>query len=58
MSRSSNTVALACLELARNPTFQNKLRMEILEAKLTSGHPTYQELESKLPFLDAVCRET
>lgn len=41
-------------ELARNPHAQAKLREEVMAIQ---GHPTYEDLQTKFPYLDAVCKE-
>jgi len=43
--------------LAQHPEVQEKLRQEILEARVDGQDLSYETLES-LPYLDAVCRET
>ena len=40
--------------LARNPDKQAKLRAEVLAFQ---GEPTYDDFQTKFPYLDAVCRE-
>ncbi|KAJ7209382.1 cytochrome P450 [Mycena haematopus] len=46
--------------LAHNPDVQMKLRQEVNEIQIDQEHYdlTYDELTSKLPYLDAVCRES
>ena len=51
----SNTIAFCLLELARNPDFQNYLRQEIMDFE---GEPSYSDYQTKLPYLDAVVKET
>ena len=48
-------VGSALYELGRNPAIQAKLRAEIMRF---SQAPTFDELTSKMPYLDAVTRET
>ncbi|TBU31450.1 cytochrome P450 [Dichomitus squalens] len=57
MDTTSNALSRTLQVLAQNPAAQAKLRAEILEAR--NGEPTidYENL-IKLPYLDAVCRET
>jgi cytochrome P450 len=43
------------IELARNPEKQTKLREELLEFGV--GDPTWDQLVSGLPYLDAVVQE-
>ena len=47
----------ALVELARNPEKQRKLREELRRDFLTSD-PTWDQLTSELPYLDAVVHET
>lgn len=56
---TSNALNFALYELARNPEMQDKLRKEITEfvGSSPNGEPTYEEYQSKLPYLDAVCKE-
>lgn len=42
-------------ELARHPDVQQKLREEIVAFP---GEPTYDDYQTRLPYLDAVARET
>lgn len=58
MDTTSNALSRILQLLAMNPDVQSKLRAEILEAQ--GGDQTdlaYDDL-IKLPYLDAVCRET
>ncbi len=57
MDTTSNALSRTLQILASNPEAQAKLRAEILEAR--NGEPTidYENIV-KLPYLDAVCRET
>lgn len=52
---TSQTLSYTLWELARNPDKQARLREEIRQYK--GGDPGYDDF-SKLPYLDAVCRET
>ncbi|OBZ74741.1 hypothetical protein A0H81_05751 [Grifola frondosa] len=52
---TSQTIAFSLMELARHPKIQQRLREEL---KTISGEPTYEDFQSKLPYLDAVLRET
>lgn len=51
----SITLTWALLELAGNPDIQNKLRQELV---MFGEEPTYDQLQSSLPYLDAVLHET
>ncbi|KAI6136080.1 cytochrome P450 [Pisolithus sp. B1] len=51
---TSIAMTWALLELARNPGIQNKLRQELLAF---GEEPTYEQLQSSLPYLDAVVHE-
>ncbi|KIO30005.1 hypothetical protein M407DRAFT_242362 [Tulasnella calospora MUT 4182] len=55
----SNALNFALYELARNPEMQDKLRKEMTEfvGSGPGGEPTYEEYQSQLPYLDAVCKE-
>ena len=57
MDTTSNALSRTLQILAQHPGAHAKLRAEILEAR--NGEPTidYENLV-KLPYLDAVCRET
>ena len=62
MDSTSNALSRILHLLAMNPSAQEKLRAEIVEALGGPGADTdrdipYDEL-IKLPYLDAVCRET
>ncbi|EJF62016.1 cytochrome P450 [Dichomitus squalens LYAD-421 SS1] len=60
MDTTSNALSRILNLLAQNPTVQDKLRTEIVEARGGTGGETdtpYDDL-IKLPYLDAVCRET
>jgi hypothetical protein len=47
----------ALIELSRNPSFQIQLREELTDHFSRGGDPTYDELTSGLPYLDAVVHE-
>ncbi len=47
----------ALVELARNPENQDKLREE-LRREFSTSDPTWDQLTSGLPYLDAVVHET
>ncbi|KAI6154233.1 cytochrome P450 [Pisolithus tinctorius] len=49
------TLTFALLDLAGNPDIQNKLRQELV---MFGEEPTYDQLQSSLPYLDAVIHET
>ncbi|KDQ08459.1 hypothetical protein BOTBODRAFT_191732 [Botryobasidium botryosum FD-172 SS1] len=51
---SSATLSFTLLALAQNPDVQDRLRREILEFGV---EPTYDDLFTKLPYLDAVAKE-
>ncbi|PIL34530.1 cytochrome P450 [Ganoderma sinense ZZ0214-1] len=62
MDTTSNALSRILHLLAQNPSVQEKLRAEILEAQGGAGSDAnaaipYDDL-NKLPYLDAVCRET
>ncbi|KIM68463.1 hypothetical protein SCLCIDRAFT_1209273 [Scleroderma citrinum Foug A] len=52
---TSISLTWALIELARNPGIQSKLREELLAFGVD---PTYDQLNSTLPYLDAVVHET
>ena len=59
---TSNSLSRILHLLAQNPSVQEKLRAEIVEAQGGAGSDAstaipYEDL-NKLPYLDAVCRET
>ena len=58
MDTTSNALSRIMHQLAQHPTVQNKLRAEIVEA--TGGGLSELDYDAlmKLPYLDAVCRET
>ncbi|KAF8318880.1 cytochrome P450 [Amanita rubescens] len=49
------SITWAIIALARHPEIQRKLREELRQ--LSNGDPTYDQLMSGLPYLDAVVRE-
>nr|VWO98257.1 Putative tyrosine-protein kinase AmsA (EC (Amylovoran biosynthesis membrane-associated protein AmsA) [Ganoderma boninense] len=63
MESTSNALSRVLHLLAQNPTMQEKLRAEIIDAQGgaepgdTNAAIPYDDL-NKLPYLDAVCRET
>ena len=58
MDTTSNALSRILHILAQNPEAQDKLRAEIAEAMSgDSSDLSYDDLV-KLPYLDAVCRET
>jgi cytochrome P450 len=57
MDTTSNALARTLFLLAQNQDVQEKLRLEVTEARATYGELGYDELVA-LPYLDAVCRET
>ena len=60
MDTTSNALSRILHLLAQHPEVQDKLRAELIEARGGPGGQTdtpYDELV-KLPYLDAVCRET
>ena len=60
MDTTSNALSRILHLLAQNPSVQEKVRAEIIEVQDGLGSDTdisYDDLV-KLPYLDAVCRET
>lgn len=55
---TSNAMARVLDILAHNPEAQTRLRTEILEARETYGKEIPFDDVMRLPYLDAVCRET
>ncbi|KAF8321364.1 cytochrome P450 [Clavulina sp. PMI_390] len=53
---TSTALAWAIYSLSTNPNLQERLRAELLS--IPTSTPTFDELNSSLPFLDAVVRET
>lgn len=53
---SAQTLAYAIWELARNQDMQDRLRCEI--SQFGGRELIHEELQSKLPYMDAVLRET
>ncbi|EKM50918.1 uncharacterized protein PHACADRAFT_128546 [Phanerochaete carnosa HHB-10118-sp] len=52
---STQTLAFMIWELARHPDVQERLRKEL---KAFPGEPNYDDFQAKLPYLDAVMRES
>lgn len=57
MDTTSSVLARVFWVLGQHQGAQNKLRLEIREAKKDGNDLTYNELD-KLPYLDAICKET
>ena len=57
MDTTSSALARIFWILAQHQDAQNRLRIEIREARQDGNDLTYDQLE-KLPYLDAICRET
>jgi len=57
MDTTSSALARIFWILAQHQDAQNRLRIEIREAKQDGNDLTYDQLE-KLHYLDAICRET
>ncbi|THU78937.1 cytochrome P450 [Dendrothele bispora CBS 962.96] len=57
MDTTSSALSRVLHLLSTRPEVQDKLRQEVLEARLKHGDIPYDELVS-LPYLDAICRET
>jgi len=57
MDTTSGALSRTLHLLAQHPDVQEKLREEILEAKVEGQDLSYDQLVS-LPYLDAICRET
>ena len=54
-SESSSPVIASCLwELAKQPELQQRLREEVTQLP----NPTFDDLHGKMPYLDAVCKES
>ncbi|KIM89256.1 hypothetical protein PILCRDRAFT_218466 [Piloderma croceum F 1598] len=51
------TITWALIELSKNQSVQTKLREELTYQYRNSGDPTYDQLTSGLPYLDAVAHE-
>ena len=56
MDTTSNATSRLLHLLALNPSVQEKLREEILDAQ--AGEEVSYDTIMELPYLDAVCRET
>jgi len=52
---STQTLAFLIWELSRHPDVQERLREEL---KAFPGEPSYDDFQTKLPYLDAVLKET
>ncbi|THH06110.1 hypothetical protein EW146_g9715 [Bondarzewia mesenterica] len=52
---TTQTLGFTLWELARHPDCQHRLREEV---EAFPGEPTYDDYQSRLPYLDAVLRET
>ena len=50
------TLGFSIFELARHPEAQEKLRKELQE--FGKEEPSYDDFQNRLPYLDAVLRET
>jgi len=57
MDTTSSALVRTFWVLAQNQDAQNKLRLEVREARQDGNDLTYDQLD-KLPYLDAICRET
>ena len=57
MDTTSSALSRILWILAQRQDVQEKLRLEIREARKDHADLTYDEL-TNLPYLDAVCRET
>lgn len=53
---TSQTLSYTLWELARNPDKQSRLREELID--YGGRDPSYDDFMNKLPYLDAVCRES
>ena len=58
MDTTSNALSRVFQLLAQHPDVQTKLRAEIVEAQGGDGSDIAHDDLLKLPYLDAVCRET
>ena len=58
MDTTSNALSRTLQILAEHPDVQEKLRAEILEAQRGDSSDIHHDDLVKLPYLDAVCRET
>lgn len=58
MDTTSNALSRIMNLLAKNPKVQDKLRAEIVEATGNGQTDLDYDALMKLPYLDAVCRET
>lgn len=57
MDTTSNALSITLYLLAKHPDVQEKLRQEILNAQNGGNDIDYDDL-TRLPYLDAICRET
>jgi len=57
MDSTSSALARVFWVLAQHQDAQNRLRLEIREARQGGNDLTYDQLD-KLPYLDAICKET
>ncbi|KAI0789219.1 cytochrome P450 [Abortiporus biennis] len=55
---TTSALSQILLLLAEHPDVQDKLRREILEVRQEQDDITYDVLVDRLPYMDAVCRET
>lgn len=60
MDTSSNALSRTLHLLSQNPSVQDRLRAEIIEARGGPGGDSDIPFDDvmKLPYLDAICRET
>lgn len=52
---TTQTLGFTIFELARHPDIQRRLRAELAEL---GREPTYDDFHARLPYLDAVLKET
>jgi cytochrome P450 len=52
---TSQAIAFTAMELGRHPDVQRRLRQEI---EAFPSQPTYDDFQTRLPYLDAVLKET
>jgi len=57
MGTTSSALARTLWLLSENQNAQEKLRLELREARAEHGDAAYDDLVA-LPYLDAICRET
>lgn len=53
---TTQTLGFSIWELARHPEAQARLRKELQE--FGNAEPSYDDFQNRLPYLDAVLRET